>query len=224
MSLNFLLLQINDSLFPIGSYTHSFGLESYIQMGLVTDAKSARDYILANLNSQILYNDLLAIKLIYENKEDVEKILEIEAWLNISTSAMELRQAAQKLGSRFIKTISAFKDLAPRERFLQYTSSCTHPTHASAYGAFCAHFEIDYTQALSHYLYAQSSNIVTNCVKTIPLSQHDGQAILFSLHPEFERILKKLEGLGREHFAASSAHNDIKAMQHEELYSRLYMS
>ncbi len=27
----FLILQVNDAVFPIGSYTHSFGLETYIQ-------------------------------------------------------------------------------------------------------------------------------------------------------------------------------------------------
>ena len=30
----FLLLQVNDALFPIGGYSHSYGLETYIQKGL----------------------------------------------------------------------------------------------------------------------------------------------------------------------------------------------
>ena len=35
--LNFYLLQINDALFPIGAYSHSQGLETYIQRGIVHD-------------------------------------------------------------------------------------------------------------------------------------------------------------------------------------------
>ena len=35
--MDFLLLQINDSAFPIGSYTQSFGLETYVQKGLITN-------------------------------------------------------------------------------------------------------------------------------------------------------------------------------------------
>ena len=31
----FYLLQVNDALFPIGGYSHSYGLETYIQKGIV---------------------------------------------------------------------------------------------------------------------------------------------------------------------------------------------
>ena len=33
----FYLLQVNDALFPIGGYSHSQGLETYIQRGIVHD-------------------------------------------------------------------------------------------------------------------------------------------------------------------------------------------
>ena len=38
---DYYLLQVNDALFPIGGYSHSQGLETYIQKGLVHDEKSA---------------------------------------------------------------------------------------------------------------------------------------------------------------------------------------
>ena len=41
----FYLLQVNDALFPIGGYSHSQGLETYIQRGIVHDADTARDTI-----------------------------------------------------------------------------------------------------------------------------------------------------------------------------------
>ena len=36
----FFLLQVNDALFPIGGYSHSYGLETYIQKGIVHDEDS----------------------------------------------------------------------------------------------------------------------------------------------------------------------------------------
>lgn len=41
----FFLLQVNDALFPIGGYSHSQGLETYIQQGIVHDEETAAEYI-----------------------------------------------------------------------------------------------------------------------------------------------------------------------------------
>ena len=42
---DFLLLQINDALFPIGGYSHSYGLETYIQKDIIKNADDAALYI-----------------------------------------------------------------------------------------------------------------------------------------------------------------------------------
>lgn len=221
--MNFLLLQVNDSLFPIGGYTHSFGLESYIQLGSIKTKQDALRYIISNLNTQILHTDLLAIKLIFDSREDLEEILKIEEYINVSASPRELREGCLKLGQRFIKTIQAM-NLEKNIFFQSYAQKTQTPVHASAYGVFCMSYDIDMELAIKHYMYAQASSIVTNCVKTIPLSQNDGQAILSSLHQEFCQIYLKMQDLDWRDFCNASVHNDIKAMQHEVLYSRLYMS
>ena len=52
--------------------------------------------------------------------------------------------------------------------------------------------QIPLEEALTHYLYAQTSAIVTNCVKTIPLSQTSGQQLLSGCYGEFDEILKDI--------------------------------
>ena len=51
---NFYLLQINDALFPIGGYSHSYGLETYIQKGLLQNAEDATLYLHNKLRYSIL--------------------------------------------------------------------------------------------------------------------------------------------------------------------------
>ena len=77
---------------------------------------------------------------------------------------------------------------------------------------------------LEAFLYAQASAIVTNCVKTIPLSQSSGQKLLFSLIPFFEKMMEKIEETGEEMLCLSTPGFDLRSMEHEQLYSRLYMS
>lgn len=59
-------LQVNDALFPIGGYSHSYGLESYIDRGLVHDEKTAEAYIRARLINEIQYCELLTVRLACE--------------------------------------------------------------------------------------------------------------------------------------------------------------
>ena len=103
----FMLFQINDSLFPIGAYSHSYGLETYIQKKLVTNVDTAFEYLKCNLKFNFLYSELLAINLSYEyaDKERLDKLIRLDNILNASKSPKEIRLASQKLGSRFIKTL-----------------------------------------------------------------------------------------------------------------------
>ncbi|CAK00253.1 urease accessory protein UreF [Helicobacter acinonychis] len=222
----FLILQVNDAVFPIGSYTHSFGLETYIQQKKVTNKESALEYLKANLSSQFLYTEMLSLKLTYESalQNDLNKILEIEEIIALSTSPMELRLANQKLGNRFIKTLQAMNELDMGAFFNTYAQKTKDPIHATSYGVFVASLNIELKKALRHYLYAQTSNMVINCVKSVPLSQNDGQKILLSLQSPFNRLIEKTLELDESHLCVASIQNDIKAMQHESLYSRLYMS
>ena len=55
----FYLLQVNDALFPIGGYSHSQGLETYIQRGIVHNVDTAREYITHKIKWNLAYTELL---------------------------------------------------------------------------------------------------------------------------------------------------------------------
>ena len=50
----FYLLQVNDALFPIGAYSHSQGLEAYIQMELYMMKKQQKSILKIKLNGILL--------------------------------------------------------------------------------------------------------------------------------------------------------------------------
>ena len=52
----FELLQLNDATFPIGSYTFSWGLETFVQQGIIHDSKSAEAFIGSELSGSFLYS------------------------------------------------------------------------------------------------------------------------------------------------------------------------
>ncbi len=224
----FLLLQMNDSLFPIGGYSHSYGLETYIQKGIVRDLDSAGAYIRNRLETSFLYSDLLSLRLAWEaaGQGDLDGLEELEDRMDASRIPAEIRDASRKLGNRFAKTLLHMNPEYGKGFFGCYLSrrkgkSVSHPC---AYGAFCACAGIALGDAMAGFLYAQTSAMVTNCVKTIPLSQSDGQELLYGLYPFLEQVLKLAADCGPEMLGASAPGFDLRSIQHEHLYSRLYMS
>ena len=201
----FYLLQVNDALFPIGGYSHSQGLETYIQRGIVHDADTAREYNTHKIKWNLAYTELL----------------------EASRIPMEQREAARKMGSRFAKTIEKLGlSISETGIFREYLDARKGKAvnHCCIYGVFCAEMQISLEEALTHYLYAQTSAIVTNCVKTIPLSQTSGQQLLSGCYGEFDEILKDIMNRSEEDLCLSAPGFDIRGIQHEKLYSRLYMS
>lgn len=223
----FYLLQVNDALFPIGGYSHSQGLETYIQKGIVRDEKSAARYLLHKLKWNVAYTDLLAVKLAFEaalagKTEELDRLEEV---LEASRIPMEQREAVRKMGSRFAKTMMGLS-IEESGIFAQYIEQRKgkNISHSCVYGVFCAAVGLEKQQVLAHYIYAQTSAMVTNCVKTIPLSQSAGQKLLSGCYPVFQEILEEISHCTMEDLAISAPGFDIRGIQHEKLYSRLYMS
>lgn len=225
---DFLLLQVNDALFPIGGYSHSYGLETYIQKDIVKDEKTASSYMKNYLNQSMLYNSLLTVRLAYEysRANDLESLKKLEEQILASIAPREIREAGKKLGSRFVKTLASLDIEFESDIFLNYVKQqkAYSISHTCAYGVFCAAIGVEKLKMLEHYLYAQTSVMVTNCVKSVPLSQTSGQKILNKCYEIFEELLDKVEMLDESWLFASAPGFDVRCMQHEDLYSRIYMS
>lgn len=224
----FLLLQINDALFPIGGYSHSYGLETYIQKELLADETQAESYVKKKITQNLLYNDLFYCRLAWEaaKEGDMHALEELEEILEAGKVPVEIRDASRKLGSRFVKTLQMSEIPYETSAFRLYIDMRKGKTinHVIAYSVFCASIGIDLEECLEHFLYAQTSAMVTNCVKTIPLSQTKGQQILVSCYLCMEQAVEQVQKLPMELLGAGAPGFDIRCMQHEGLYSRIYMS
>jgi urease accessory protein len=79
-------------------------------------------------------------------------------------------------------------------------------------------------ETLTGFYYNAAAGFVTNCVKLIPLSQQSGQEILFALKPLIATLAEQTMQPDEDTLGLCCSGFDIRSMQHERLYSRLYMS
>lgn len=285
----FELLQLNDATFPIGSYTFSWGLETFVQQGIIHDSKSAEGFIGSELSGSFLYSDLLAVRLAWEasgvgkveaahcasgicnageahcasgvgkaneahsasctgnapESNNASLVRTVPSWQKLqaldeiygaSRGPFELREGSRKLATRFEKTTDAFCEIPllangthgenstgrASEMHGAKTAAYQAVYFPVAYGAHCAERGIPLEECLAAFTYSQVSARVTTCVKLVPLSQSEGQRILYSLMKNFSDIVAKCFTLSENDLCRSSPGLDLRAMQHEFLYSRLY--
>ena len=221
------LLHLSDPTLPIGGYTHSNGLETYVQEGLVYNAATAEEYIRSMLQHNLRYNDAAFASLAYDAalQQDFNALLQLDEECTALKLPREIRQASQKLGVRLMKIFSrqqAFPFMQQYEQAMQQGAASGH--YCLAFGVYACLLQIPKPDALQAFYYNAVAGMVTNSVKLVPLGQLDGQDILHRLQPLMQELAAATLTPDRKWLGCCNPGFDIRCMQHERLYSRLYMS
>lgn len=223
----FHLLHLTDPTLPIGGYSHSAGLETYVQNGKVKDPETARTFITEMLSRNVRYTDAAFVSLAYDaaNQNDLKTLVSLDQECNAVKLPMEMRQASLKLGMRLLKI---FQPLLQNEFADQYRKMILEKSadghYCIVFGMMASLLNISKEDALHGFFYNAAVGFVTNSVKLIPLSQQSGQEILFSLQPLIKDLAEKNMEPDKDLIGLCCSGFDIRCMQHEQLYSRLYMS
>ncbi|MHC5201291.1 urease accessory protein UreF [Myroides sp. LJL119] len=221
------LLHLSDPTLPIGGYTHSNGLETYVQKGIVCDKQSAKSYVKHNLWYNIKYNDAALMKLAFDAAKigDFQRIIDLDLECNALKAPMEVRVGSQKLGLRLFKIFSRYYDLPLVEQLQKaLDQKDIYGHYCIVYGVFAYLMELPIVEAMHAYYYNATISMVTNAVKLVPLGQLDGQDILYDLHQEIWTLSQESLNLDPSLIGMCNIGFDIRCMQHEHLYSRLYLS
>jgi len=221
------LLHLVDPTLPIGGFSHSAGLETYVQLGKVKDAESAKIFVYEMLTKNIHYTDAAFVSLAFNaaNEKDIQALLQLDIACSAVKLPEEMRLASYKMGRRLLKIFQPLEKNELIESFQNLVKSEEASGHyCVVFGLVAAVSGIEKLSTLTGFYYNAAVGFVTNCVKLIPLSQQSGQEILHGLSPTLSRLAEKNLIPDENRIGLCCPGFDIKSMQHEALYSRLYMS
>jgi urease accessory protein len=155
----------------------------------------------------------------------MDTLIELDLECNAVKLPSEIRMASQKIGIRLNKIFTSLVKNDFSDLFLRNIEQKIISGHyCISFGLFAAIMCIDKEDVLNGFLYNTSAALVTNCVKLVPLSQQAGQEILFLLLPLLKDLAKNAMKPDKDRIGSCCPGLDIRSMQHEQLYSRLYMS
>lgn len=221
------LLQLSDPALPVGGYAHSAGLETYVQNGSVSDVPAAAAFVQQMLLSNLRYTDGAFVSLAYDAalQADFAELLALHAHCSATKLPEEMRMASGKMGLRLLKIFAEFpRQQLAKEYLLAKKEDAVAAHYCIAFGIIAAASGISKQEMLQGFFYNAASGFVTNCVKLVPLGQQDGQRILFGLQPVIAACVAACIQPDEAMIGVCCPAFEIAQMQHETLYSRLYMS
>ncbi|MFE4144292.1 urease accessory protein UreF [Peribacillus sp. YIM B13472] len=223
----FPLIQLCDSNFPSGSFSHSFGMETYVQEGKIHDAASLKEFLKVYISKSLTYSDGLGCRIAYEliRSHRIEGIWDLDEKLYAACSARESREASKRIGQQIAKLCSNLypsKELSAYLKKIQGKQCYGHP--AIVFALVCTELNLTVEMAIHACLYAAVSSLIQNAVRGIPLGQTAGQTLLLWTHEEIQTAAAFIKGLPEDELGRTLPGLEIAQMRHEQLHVRLFMS
>lgn len=216
----FPFVQAMDAFFPIGAYTMSNGMETYVQKQIIKDEGSLFSFI-KNYISILTYTELGFAAHAAMGAE----IELLDGLCGASKVPKEVREGSRKLCSRFLRAQDFIGDAKELKNYQEKINlgNC-QGYYCIAIGLFIRQTGIPIEEGLLLYGYNQISAMVNHSVKLIPLRQLEGQRVLHQSMVLLEQAVQEAVTSDVLELGASGAAYDIRCMEHETLAARMYLS
>ncbi len=221
------LLQLCDTALPIGAFAFSSGLETYTQKGLIADPVTLQSWLEAVLHHGVQGSHLLPVALAYRETTAAQwaQLERLDQQLTAMKHARELREMSLKIGQRLLRlAIQVWPGAAIEqlETLRQQGRIAGH--HAVVFGLLGWQLGLAERVVVEAAGYQWLSGMIAAALRLLALGQSAGQRMLAALLPHLTTIADDIQQQGWDDVSSATPEFDIRAMQHETLYSRLFQS
>ena len=219
------LLHLCDSLFPIGGFGYSDGLEAATAAGLVQTPADLQAWLDVCLDEVIGRTDGPAALRAWSafDRQDWDALQELDEEITAIRPAAATRRSSRAMGLRLITTWSALYpdrrlehllDLARRQRL--------GPALAIAFGCACASAGVGMREASAAFAYTRLASTTSAALRLMPIGQTDAHARLAETLERVPAVVDDMTTCARPQ--SFSPAMDVCAMAQQYLHSRLFRS
>lgn len=221
------MLQANDSLFPTGSYAHSFGLEPLVQEGVVRDGETLRTFLhravlpgLAHLELPLIAHAWRAL-----GAEDWNLVAELCFLSAASRPASELRTASENIGRQRAELAAMLRPDSCACEFVERAKAGGWPHAAPISAALEARVSgAPLSAALTAFSYASLAAIIAAAMKLLRLGQNRAQTLLTEALATVPELVAFAPKVAVDEIGWFNPWLDIAAARHETADARMFIS
>lgn len=171
------LLHLCDSLFPIGSFAHSDGLEAATTAGQIETAEDLRAWMETTLLETLRWLEAPAVGRAWQAfmNDAYADIAALDDELYALRPSSSGREATRAMGGRLVKTWQQLRPSNAVGRLLLARTTFTLPV---AFGVVSAASSITARAAVEGFIYTRLAAIVSTAMRLMPIGQQEGHTLL----------------------------------------------
>jgi urease accessory protein len=218
------VLQLSDSGLPIGSLSHSFGLETLVSDGdIEEDAQrcslSLARYLDDSLSESMLV-DAVFCREAHSRAARGASVDELNLRLGALRPARESREASLIMGRRFAALAAALH----RGPALSALASLEELHHSVAFGYTLGVLGIGADLAVSAFLHQSVLHAISAAQRLLPLGQTQANLVAWGLKPAILETVERSRGISFSSVGSAAYLPELASMRHPGLPTRLFIS
>ena len=216
------LLHLCDSLFPLGSFVHSDGLEAAVSSGSVSSGSDLRTWLEATLVVTLTDAEGPAVRDAHAaaSTNDFPALAMIDDEMDALRGSASGRNASRAMGTRLLGT---WQHIRPSTLVQAAIDARTRYTFPVAFGVVCAASGASVEDALESYCYARLAAIVSAAMRLMSIGQHEAHGLLAEVLGAVPDRVSRIVS-GHEPSRSFAPVMEIAAMSHQFVHSRLFRS
>jgi urease accessory protein len=220
------VLQFGDSMFPIGGFSFSCGLESAIQEGVVADLATLRAFARTAVE-QAARGDGIALIAAHRAAaaNDVDALIRIDSQVYARKLSDEVRTMSVRMGKKFtemgVQVIGAPLLCTWRERI---EASVTPGCYPVALAVNFAAQGLPAREAFVVHQYGLAAAILSAALRLMRISHVETQKILFELNGRTQALYERAAAARLSDMSGYAPLTEILAAVHAKAHVRLFMN
>jgi len=216
------LLHLCDSLFPIGSFAHSDGLEAATASGGVATAADLRSWMTTCLFEMLGRCEGPAVACAWRAfaQGDAAGLRSLDCEVYALRPSSSARQASRAMGARLLRT---WIETHPGHRLgavVEQQASFTLPV---AFGCVCASEQLDVRETVCGFMYTRLAAVASSAMRLMAIGQLQAHGMLADLLAHVPEVADDVLARGGAPAAFLPAF-DVASMSQQYIHSRLFRS
>lgn len=219
------LLQFGDSVFPVGAFSFSNGLEMAVQHGAVHDRATLQEFVRTVTRLAATF-DAVALLVAHRGAlaGDLDRIRQSDEALYLRKINEEMRTMSVRMGRKLADAADRIIGESLLKKRTGDTGNGAPLTYPVALGVLLAELRIGEEDAFAAHQYGAAAMVLGAAIRLMPVDHLDAQSILFAVNESVPADYQEMRTATLDDMQGFAPHLDILAGAHQHAHVRMFMN